>query len=143
VPVAVKSLILLMAVIVPFRTGVALKHQHESKLGAAEGNPLTVRQDLRRAHNRRCTMREEFASKGFLAVTVAGLVLLCSGLVAFARARARGTKLGRRRVEPAVEARILELKASGDGIPPYLGFTLRKIDSSEERRSTPMHAHDP
>jgi DNA invertase Pin-like site-specific DNA recombinase len=33
-----------------------------------------------------------------------------------ARARANGTKLGRRRVEPAVEARILELKASGDGI---------------------------
>jgi DNA invertase Pin-like site-specific DNA recombinase len=33
-----------------------------------------------------------------------------------ARARARGIKLGRRRVEPAVEARILELKAKGDGI---------------------------
>jgi DNA invertase Pin-like site-specific DNA recombinase len=33
-----------------------------------------------------------------------------------ARARAKRTKLGRRRVEPAVEARILELKASGDGI---------------------------
>jgi DNA invertase Pin-like site-specific DNA recombinase len=33
-----------------------------------------------------------------------------------ARARANGTKLGRRRVEPAVEARILELMASGDGI---------------------------
>jgi hypothetical protein len=32
------------------------------------------------------------------------------------RMRANGTKLGRRRVEPAVEARILELKASGDGI---------------------------
>jgi hypothetical protein len=29
-------------------------------------------------------MREEFASNGFLAVTVTGLVLLCSGLVAFA-----------------------------------------------------------
>jgi hypothetical protein len=27
-------------------------------------------------------MRDEFASKSFLAVTVAGLVLLCSGLVA-------------------------------------------------------------
>jgi hypothetical protein len=27
-------------------------------------------------------MRDEFASYGFLAVTVAGLVLLCSGLVA-------------------------------------------------------------
>jgi DNA invertase Pin-like site-specific DNA recombinase len=33
-----------------------------------------------------------------------------------ARARANGTKLGRRRVDPAVEARILELKARGDGI---------------------------
>lgn len=33
-----------------------------------------------------------------------------------ARARANGTKLGRRRVDPAVEARILELKASGQGI---------------------------
>jgi hypothetical protein len=32
----------------------------------------------------RCTMREEFASTTFLAVTVAGLVLLLSGLVAFA-----------------------------------------------------------
>jgi hypothetical protein len=29
-------------------------------------------------------MREEFASYGFLAVTVAGLVLLCSGLVVIA-----------------------------------------------------------
>jgi hypothetical protein len=29
-------------------------------------------------------MSDEFASKGFLAVTVAGVVLLCSGLVAFA-----------------------------------------------------------
>ena len=29
-----------------------------------------------------CTMREEFASYGFLAVTVASLVLLCSGLLA-------------------------------------------------------------
>ena len=33
-----------------------------------------------------------------------------------ARARANGTKLGRRRVKPSVEARILELRASGDGI---------------------------
>jgi DNA invertase Pin-like site-specific DNA recombinase len=33
-----------------------------------------------------------------------------------ARARARGTKLGRRRVEPAVEARIVELRAEGHGI---------------------------
>ena len=33
-----------------------------------------------------------------------------------ARARAKRIKLGRRRVEPAVEARILELRANGDGI---------------------------
>src|SRR5476651_1636942 len=33
-----------------------------------------------------------------------------------ARARANGTKLGRRRVAPAVEAQILELKAAGDGM---------------------------
>jgi hypothetical protein len=29
-------------------------------------------------------MRDEFASKGFLAITVAGVVLLFSGVVAFA-----------------------------------------------------------
>jgi hypothetical protein len=34
------------------------------------------------ALDRRWTMREEFASYSFLAVTVTGLVLLCSGLVA-------------------------------------------------------------
>jgi DNA invertase Pin-like site-specific DNA recombinase len=33
-----------------------------------------------------------------------------------ARARVKGTKLGRRRVAPAVEARILESRASGNGI---------------------------
>jgi len=33
-----------------------------------------------------------------------------------ARARAKGTKLGRRPVEPAVEVRIRELRANGDGI---------------------------
>src|SRR6202163_916409 len=32
------------------------------------------------------------------------------------RARANGTKLGQRRVKPAVEQRILELRANGDGI---------------------------
>jgi hypothetical protein len=40
--------------------------------------------DLRGARDRWCNMRDEFASKSFLAVTVAGLFLLCSGLVAFA-----------------------------------------------------------
>jgi DNA invertase Pin-like site-specific DNA recombinase len=45
-------------------------------------------------------------------------VELSSALVRQLRelALAKGTKLGRRRVEPAVEARILELKANGDGI---------------------------
>jgi DNA invertase Pin-like site-specific DNA recombinase len=33
-----------------------------------------------------------------------------------ARAKANGVKLGRRRVKPAVEARIRELRAGGDGI---------------------------
>lgn len=33
-----------------------------------------------------------------------------------ARARANGTKLGRRRVKPAVEQRIVELRVKGDGI---------------------------
>jgi DNA invertase Pin-like site-specific DNA recombinase len=33
-----------------------------------------------------------------------------------ARARANGVKLGRRRVKPSVESRILELRAKGDGI---------------------------
>src|SRR5271154_2836514 len=33
-----------------------------------------------------------------------------------ARARANGTKLGRRRVKPSVEASIRELRAKGDGI---------------------------
>jgi DNA invertase Pin-like site-specific DNA recombinase len=33
-----------------------------------------------------------------------------------ARARANGTKLGRRRVKPSVEARIVELRTKGDGI---------------------------
>src|ERR1700737_2249944 len=33
-----------------------------------------------------------------------------------ARARQNGTKLGRRKVKPSVEARILELRVKGDGI---------------------------
>src|SRR5471032_846144 len=33
-----------------------------------------------------------------------------------ARAKAKGTKLGRRRIRPSIEARILELRADGDGI---------------------------
>ena len=38
------------------------------------------------------------------------------GRLGLARARAKGTKLGRRRVRPSVEAKILELRANGDGI---------------------------
>jgi DNA invertase Pin-like site-specific DNA recombinase len=33
-----------------------------------------------------------------------------------ARAKAKGTKLGRRRIRPSIEARILELRAKGHGI---------------------------
>ena len=55
-------------------------------------NSLTVRRVGRSvragARDRRCTMRDEFASKGFLAVerffALAGVVMLCSGLLAFA-----------------------------------------------------------
>jgi hypothetical protein len=36
------------------------------------------------ARDRRCTMREEFASYSFLALTVLGVVLLGTGVVAFA-----------------------------------------------------------
>jgi hypothetical protein len=35
-------------------------------------------------HDFRCTMRGEFASYSFLAVTVAGFALLCFGLLALA-----------------------------------------------------------
>ena len=56
--------------------------------GVWEGILLTVQRDSRSvragARDRWCTMRDEFASYSFLAVTVAGLVLLCSGLVAIA-----------------------------------------------------------
>jgi hypothetical protein len=59
-----------------------------SEIRNSGGYSLTVQQGSRSlrlgAHDRWCTMRDEFASKSFLAVTVAGLVLLCSGLVAFA-----------------------------------------------------------
>jgi hypothetical protein len=34
----------------------------------------------------------------------------------FSASEGEGHELGRRRVDPAIEARILELKASGDGI---------------------------
>ena len=47
------------------------------------------------------------------------------------RAKANGTKLGWRRVEPEVEAQILKLKAGGDGIPQDRTETWRR----HERRS--------
>ena len=50
--------------------------------------------------------------------------------VGLARARANGTRLGRRRVEPDVEQRILELRAMGDG--DDLKASTRKPDASGE-----------
>jgi DNA invertase Pin-like site-specific DNA recombinase len=41
-----------------------------------------------------------------------------------ARARANGTKLGRRRIKPSVEKRILELRAEGDGIQLGVGTSV-------------------
>ena len=49
-------------------------------------------------------------------VNRAGCLLAAAAEAPHARAKANGTKLGRRRVKPSVEARILELRASGDGI---------------------------
>ena len=43
---------------------------------------MVLRIDRAGPLNRVSIMREEFASYSFLALTVAGLVLLCSGLVA-------------------------------------------------------------
>jgi hypothetical protein len=78
---------------------VALKHQSDSDFSEPREILLTVQSDSRSvragAHYssaisiperfRWCTMmRDEFASNSFLAVTVAGLVLLCSGLIAIA-----------------------------------------------------------
>jgi hypothetical protein len=71
------------------QVGVARKHQPAPKPSAGVENALTVQRDGRSvrdsgAHDRWCTMRDEFASNSFLAMAVAGLVLLCSGLVALA-----------------------------------------------------------
>jgi hypothetical protein len=59
--------------------------------------------------------RKQFQMLGVFAEFERGIIRerVNAGL---ARARANGTKLGRRRVKPSVEARILELRASGDGI---------------------------
>ncbi len=71
---------------------VTLKHQSDSDFSEPREILLTVQSDSRSVragtHSRAvrwCTMmRDEFASYSFLAVTVAGLVLLCSGLLAIA-----------------------------------------------------------
>src|SRR5258708_24084619 len=58
-----------------------------------------------------------------------------------ARARANGTKLGRRRIKPTVEARILELPANGDAILQIgrkLGIgtsVVQRVFKEEPRRS--------
>lgn len=70
------------------RPQCCMKTSIRGEIASQGRNPLTVHRDglsIRAgARERWCTMRDEFASKGFLAVTVAGLVLLCSGFVAFA-----------------------------------------------------------
>jgi hypothetical protein len=67
---------------------VASKHQLAGKREIDGEIPLTVQGEHRSiqagTRDRWCTMRDEFASRSFLAVTIAGVVLLCSGLVAFA-----------------------------------------------------------
>jgi hypothetical protein len=68
--------------------GCCIKTSIRVEMGRRAGILLTVQRGSRPvragAHDRWCTMRDEFASKSFLAVTVTGLVLLCSGLMAFA-----------------------------------------------------------
>jgi DNA invertase Pin-like site-specific DNA recombinase len=57
-----------------------------------------------------------------------------------ARARANGTKLGRRRAAPAVEAHILELKAKGDGmlkIGRKLGIGTSVVQRVFKQQSAP------
>ena len=73
----------------PRLQSVAQNHQFTPKFGGSLGILLTVQSDSRsfqrgRTISRGVTMREEFASYGFLAVTVASLVLLCSGLLSLA-----------------------------------------------------------
>src|ERR1700716_2782326 len=61
-----------------------------------------------------------------------------------ARARANGTKLGRRRVDPSVEARILELRASGDGVLKIgrtLGVGTSVVQRAFKQRPSLHRAH--
>jgi hypothetical protein len=59
----------------PFDCAARESFHQSTKLAMLEGGDLFDSE-------RRCAMRDEFASRSFLAVTVAGLFLLCSGLVA-------------------------------------------------------------
>jgi hypothetical protein len=70
---------------------VGLLHQNITpggKLSARDENSLTVQRVSRSVEQGHgldgVTMRDEFASKSFLAVAVVGIVLLCSGFLAFA-----------------------------------------------------------
>jgi hypothetical protein len=70
-----------------FSGGCCIKTSARLEIGFVVGNSLTGHRDsrcIRTGARDRCrAMRDEFASKGFLAVTIAGVALLCSGLVAF------------------------------------------------------------
>ena len=75
--------------ILPRSNGCCMKSSPRVETGRLEANPFDCAKwqsfcSSRGANGRRCTMRDEFASNSFLAVTVAGLVLLCSSLVAIA-----------------------------------------------------------
>src|SRR3981189_482810 len=61
-----------------------------------------------------------------------------------ASARANGTKLGRHRVDPAVEARILELRANGDGVLKIgrtLGVGTRVVQRVFKQQPSLHRAH--
>jgi hypothetical protein len=53
----------------------------EDKSLTVQGHDRSIRTGAR---DRRCTMREEFASYSFLALTIVGVVMLGTGLVALA-----------------------------------------------------------
>jgi hypothetical protein len=67
---------------------VLLENINPAEMKHLERNPFDAAAERQSfcagAYDRRYAMRDEFASKSFLAVTVTGLVLLCSGLMAFA-----------------------------------------------------------
>jgi hypothetical protein len=69
-----------------------MKSSASVEISIWQENSLTMQRDGRSiragARDRWCTMRDEFASKGFLVVerfcAFAGVAMLCSGLLAFA-----------------------------------------------------------